>query len=125
MLDCKNLNDSTMRGLSELPYDKQVEIFDDNCANCPHKFLVTKNSQGRIVKEHTSLVTGINYTLFRTHHTLVRGCNFNDEYHSLKEIITNTCRFWKKQYDESYIEGSATEVEEITVEIADIREIHS
>ncbi len=122
MLDNKKLGKFAMTNFRFLPYETKIDIFDKNCGICPHKILVTINRQNKPTKFHTDLNKAINYTLFRPDNRLIRGCNFNDEFHSLEEIMINTCRFWKIEYDE-LTEGEVTEVE--SEQITCLREIRS
>lgn len=115
MIDNKYLDKLSQRILDDLSYESMVNIYDNNCLSCPFKLLEVRRGKIRIGK-FEKLDTAIQVYLHSTSSDtrLVRGCEYGDIELTLKEIVSNTCRFWRVET----CEGGENEIEPSFIEVS-------
>jgi len=98
--------------MADASYEEKVRIYDDNCLGCPFNLLqVIKGN--KIISEHHNIQDAIEISLDFFDSRITRNCIFGDNFYTLTEIVTNTCRLWNRtEKDEGkFIEiGSLTEL---------------
>lgn len=124
MVDGKNLSSSVRYYLNDLSYENMVKIYDENCDGCPFA-LIKINKIKRTYKECESVSEAIHVLLNitnagNTDYSLFRGCQYGGQILNLKEIISNSCRFWRVET----CEGGNNELEPSFIEIVEIKEMH-
>ena len=107
MLDNKKIKTPALDRLKELSYEMMVNIWEANCSECPHSYcavnflLHDKKIECKDIDEAISIIqqTGKDACI-------IRGCMYDDNYKSLREVCTNTCRLWswdETESDEEYL----------------------
>lgn len=124
MVDGKNLSAVVRYYLKDLSYENMVKIYDGNCDGCPFA-LIKINKVKRTYKECKSISEAIHVLLNLTNagnmdYSLFRGCQYNDQVLTLREIVTNSCRFWKTET----CEGGNNELEPSFIEVIEVKEMH-
>lgn len=110
MIDGKKLEGRKADKLKSLTYQEQVILWDIHCVNCPHSICGVKFPNKTEVIITDSYQDAIDMLMFPEYKgsngSLMRGCNFNDEFMTLAEICINTCRFWGNaemdEYEDHY-----------------------
>lgn len=123
MVDATNLNSFVSKQLADLSYENMVKIYDDNCDGCPFSLIkITKRKRTltvcNSVDDAIRMLKNIT-NLGNMDYGLSRGCQYGGHELTLKEIITNTCRFWKVET----CEGGQNEIEPSFIEIEDMKEV--
>jgi hypothetical protein len=100
MIDNSHLSEFVKSSLRHLSYEYKINIYDKNCSGCAFKKITTVDERGN-EKEHKELNDAINDCLFVAHVHIIRGCQYGGDEYTLEEIVTNTCRLWYKETEES------------------------
>ncbi len=90
MLDRKKLSEVQQAALDNISVKDQVIIWETMCLGCPDKLIQTK--RGSEITEHLDYKDALD--MASSFVTILRGCKYDDQEFTLKEITSNTCRFW-------------------------------
>lgn len=107
MIDNKYLAESTLSYLRSLTYETMVGIFNTHCSDCPFRIVKLVSDWGHEEKDCSQMdYDTVLRNLSEDNSAFIqRGCSFGGEEFSLREIMLNTCRFWRT----SSIEGGDNE----------------
>lgn len=95
-LDSKNLTVEVQNYLRELPYEEKTKIYDKRCKGCQFARIIVNDIVVRSIQEALDIARELGCEI-------VRSCEYpsdiemsfgHEEYPSLNEIVSNTCRFW-------------------------------
>lgn len=95
-LDNKKLSPEMVSLLHNLPYQDKVNIYDKRCSGCGYMRIEVGNVVVRSIEEAIDIaqLTGAEIERSCDYPSDVETSYGGEEYPSLTEIITNTCRFW-------------------------------
>ena len=108
MLDNKVLPEFVKEALADTSYDGMVNIYDNNCTECPFNLIRVVKGK-KILSEGHNLKDAIYTCLDFGNSRILRLCNFGDEIKTMKEIVSNTCRLWNLS---EHNEGTFIEIDE-------------
>jgi len=109
LLDNKGLSEFVKGALQDLSYNQRVNIYDENCPQCPFNLLRVIKGK-KVLWEGHNLYDAIEACLDFENSRLLRLCAFGDEEHTTQEIASNTCRLWNKS---EHNEGIFIEIDDV------------
>lgn len=116
MVNNQKINAVIMETLKSMPYELKVNTFDANCMNCPFaRYIVVTQTHYTGLRSEIDCGSNKDKAIQigrSVGERIKRACVYGGEFHTLEEVITNTCKFW----DEHLIEMEAEDAEFIQVE---------